>query len=113
MGEAKAEIQREVSAIREAIAESTSQDKNLSEICFRVGNLYTTLRYELEEITGEHPTKDVKALIADGKSLPSFCGDKEKATADPGYEAVPQHDLERLKVELGNIDRRAAALSVR
>jgi hypothetical protein len=108
-----AEIHREVAAIREAISESTAQDKNLNEICFRVGNLYTTLRYELEEIAGNQPAKEVKALIADGKSLPSFCGDKEKAKADPGYETVPAEDIARLKVELANIDRRAALLSAR
>jgi hypothetical protein len=108
-----AEIHREVAAVQEAISESTSQDKNLNEICFRVGNLYTTLRYELEEIAGDQPAKEVKALIADGKSLPSFCGDKEKAKADPGYEAVPRGDIARLKVELGNVDRRAAVLSAR
>ena len=110
MAEVTAEIHREVAAVNEALAESTPQDKNMSEICFRVGNLYTTLRYELEEIAGEQPAKAVKALIADGRSLPSFCGDKEKAKADPGYEAVPPGDIARLETELGNIERRASAL---
>src|SRR5438876_10224138 len=89
MAEVVAEIHRDVAAVNEAIAERTPSDNNLHEICFRVGNLYTTLRHELEEISGDHPSKEAKALIADGKSLPSFCGDKEKAKDDPGYEAVP------------------------
>ncbi len=110
IAEVTAEITREVAAVHEAIAERTPQDKNMHEICFRVGSLYTTLRYELEEITGDQRSKAVKALIADGKSLPSFCGDKEKARDDPGYEAVPLGDIARLEVELANIDRRATAL---
>jgi hypothetical protein len=109
----EAEIHREVAAVNEAIAERTPSDHNLHEICFRVGSLYTTLRYELEEITGDQPSKEAKALIADGKSLPSFCGDKEKAKDDPGYQAVPSGDVARLKVELANIERRATALSAR
>ena len=110
MAEVTAEIHHEVAAVNEAIAERTPRDKNMHEICFRVGNLYTTLRYELEEVSGDQRSKEVKALIADGKSLPSFCGDKEKARDDPGYEAVPPGDIARLKVELANIDRRATAL---
>lgn len=113
MAEVEAEIHREVAAVNEAIAERTPSDNNIHEVCFRVGNLYTTLRYELEEISGDQPSKEAKALIADGKSLPSFCGDKEKAKEDPGYEAVPSGDFARLKVELANIERRATALSAR
>ena len=110
MAEVTAEIHREVTAVNEALAESTPQDRNLNEICFRVGNLYTTLRYELEELAGTHQSKEVKALIADAKSLPTFCADNEKSKADPGYEAVPAGDIARLKVEVANIDRRASAL---
>jgi len=113
MVEVEAEIHREVAAVNEAIAERTPSDSDTHEICFRVGNLYTTLRYELEEISGDQPSKEAKALIADGKSLPSFCGDREKAKDDPGYEAVPSGDVARLKVELANIERRATGLSAR
>ena len=113
MADVTAEIRREVIAVNQALAESTPQDRNLNEICFRVGSLYTTLRYELEELAGVHPSKDVEVLIADGKSLPSFCGDKEKAKADPGYEVVPAGDVARLHLELVNIDRRASALPAR
>jgi hypothetical protein len=100
-----------VAAVNEAIAERTPRDNNMHEICFRVGNLYTTLRYELEEISGDQPSKEIKALISDGKSLPIFCGDAEKAKDDPGYEAVPSGDVARLKVELANIERLATAVS--
>jgi len=55
----------------------------------------------------------VRELIADGKSLPSFCGDKEKTKADPGYEQVPAGDLAWLGKELANMDRRARALAGR
>jgi hypothetical protein len=55
--------------------------------------------------------ENVKALIADAKSLPSFCGDKEKTKEDPGYERVPRGDIARLKTELASMDSRAAALA--
>jgi hypothetical protein len=102
-----------IADVRQATAEATKQDKNLIEICFRVGNLYQSARRELEEAGGAKPTADPLAaeLIADAKSLPSFCGDKERTKADPGYEQVPRGDLARLEKELANMDRRAKALA--
>jgi hypothetical protein len=109
------EIRGLVSDVREAAAEATKTDANLPEICFRVGNLYQSSRHELEEALEDKPKSDplVKELIADGRSLPSFCGDKEKVAADPGYEQVPKGDLARLEKELANMDRRAKALAER
>jgi hypothetical protein len=107
------EIRGLIADVRQATAEATKDDKNLNEICFRVGNLYQSARHELEEAArakaGAHPL--VAELIADAKSLPSFCGDKERTKADPGYEQVPRGDIGRLEKELANMDRRAKALA--
>jgi hypothetical protein len=100
-----AAIRRDVSAVREATAESNSADKNLSEICFRVGILYTALQ-ELAAFEGPR-SKSVRELVGASKSLPSFCGDKERASHDPAPEAVPAGDLGRLSAELAHIDHRA------
>jgi chromosome segregation ATPase len=106
------EIRGLIADVREATAEATDHDKNLQEICFRIGNLYQSARHELQEVSADkskaHPA--IKELIADSKSLPSFCGDKEKTKADAGYEQVPKGDLVRLERELGNMDRRAKLL---
>jgi hypothetical protein len=109
------EIRGLIADVREAMAEATPKDRNLHEICFRVGNLYQSARHELEEAL-EGKTNDdtlAKELIADGKSLPSFCSDKEKMKSDPGYEQVPKGNLARLETELANMDRRAKALAER
>jgi hypothetical protein len=107
------EIQGLISDVRQATAEATSADKNLNEICFRVGNLYQTARRDLQEAVRSKVSPDplVVELIADAKSLPSFCGDKERTKADPGYEQVPRGNLARLEKELSNMDRRAKALA--
>ena len=78
-----------------------------------MGNLYQTARHELEEAVRSNASPDrlVVELIADAKSLPSFCGDKERTKADPGYEQVPRSNLGRLEKELANMDRRAKALA--
>jgi hypothetical protein len=102
-------IRRDVSAVREATAESNSVDKNLSEICFRVGILYATLQ-ELAPLAGPRSPKSVRDLVADTKTLPTFCGDKEKASHDPGSEAVPAGDLGRLETELAKIDHHATLM---
>jgi hypothetical protein len=99
------EIRGLIADVREATAEATDRDQNLQEICFRIGNLYQSARYELQEVTGDkakaHPA--VRELIADSKSLPSFCGDKEKTRVDAGYEQVPKGDLARLEKELAKL----------
>ena len=111
-----AEMHDEVEAVNQAIAERTADRPNLDEICFRVGNLYQTARHELEESLAEQPalaseaTRLAEQLVVDGKSLPSFCGDVEKATQDPGHEAVPRGDIEALRKALMSIAGRAAQL---
>jgi hypothetical protein len=107
------EIRGLISDVRQATAEATKADKNLNEICFRVGNLYQSARHELEEAVGLTAKGDplVAALVADAKSLPSFCRDKEKTKADAGYEQVPRGDIVGLERELANMDRRAKALA--
>jgi hypothetical protein len=109
------EIRGLISDVRQATAEASKANKNLNEICFRVGNLYQSARRELEEAVGATGKADplVAELIADAKSLPSFCGDKEKTKADAGYEQVPRGDIARLEKELANMDRRAKALAER
>lgn len=107
------EIRGLIADVRQATAEATKANKNLNEICFRVGNLYQSSRHELEEALAAGAKADPLAteLIADAKSLPSFCGDKERTKADPGYEQVPRGDIARLEKELANMDRRAKALA--
>lgn len=110
-----AESHKVVGEIREAIREITPQRDNMHEICFRTGNLYQVLRHELEEngtqarLTPKQKVL-VNQLIADAKSLPSFCGDKEKAARDPGYEAIPEGDINELQRELTIIDARSQQL---
>ncbi len=106
-----------ISEVREAVKEASPRHNNANEICFRVGSLYQTLRHELDEARMEmnlspKQKKLANQLIADAKSLPSFCGDKEKATNDPGYESVPEGDLSDLQRELTNIDARARQLRI-
>jgi hypothetical protein len=107
------EIRGLIADVRQATAEATKENKNLIEICFRVGNLYQSARRELEEAGDANATADPLAaeLIADARSLPSFCGDKERTKAEPGYEQVPRGDIVRLEKELANMDRRAKALA--
>ena len=112
------EIRGEIADIHEALAEVTPQRSNGEEICFRVGSLYMTARHELEEVAESQ--KDLSApakqligeLIKDGRSLPSFCDDKEKVKKDPGYEQVKKADVADLKRELANMDstRQGAAV---
>jgi hypothetical protein len=116
VGEVAQEIRKEISDIHEALGEVTSQRNNREEICFRIGMLYMTARHELEEVVAGQkdlsaPAKTLGAeLIKDGRSLPSFCEDKEKVSADPGYEQVKHGDVADLKRELANMDRRAKGL---
>src|SRR5262249_40879558 len=79
------EIQTSIHGIEEALAEATPQNANREEICFRVGMLYQVARYELDEVAAAMKSeKSSRAatiaaeLIKDGRSLPSFCDDKEK-----------------------------------
>ena len=110
------EIRKEISDIHEAIGEITPQRSNREEICFRIGILYMTARHELEEVVAGQKDLPAQAkklsaeLIKDSRSLPSFCEDKEKVSADPGYEQVKHGDVADLKRELANMDRRAKAL---
>ena len=110
------EIRGEIADIHEALAEVTPQRSNSEEIRFRVGSLYMTARHELEEVAGSQkdllaPSKQlIGELIKDGRSLPSFCDDKEKVKQDPGYEQVKKGDVADLKRELANMDRRAKGL---
>ncbi len=112
-----AEMRNEVTAVDQAIAERTPTRPNLDEICLRVGDLHQTARHELEETLADEPAQPREArrlaeqLIADGKSLPSFCGDIEKAKQDPGPEAVPRGDIEALRKELACIADRARQLA--
>jgi len=62
------------------------------------------------ELAGPQAPKSVRELVADSKTLPSFCGDKEKTTHDPGSRAVPAGDVDRLKTELANIDHHATLM---
>jgi hypothetical protein len=111
-----AEIRNRVAEVDRAIAERTPARPNLDEICLRVGNLHQTARYELEENLADERTVPAEArriadrLIQDAKSLPSFCGDDEKATQDPGYEAVARGDVAAVQKELANIAERATQL---
>lgn len=117
IGAVAGEIRGAIADIQEALAEITPGRTNLEEICFRVGNLYRTTRHELEEAAARQQdasgtTKQVVAeLIWDGRSLPSFCDDREKVKQDPGYEQVKKGDVVDLKRELRNMDRRAKSLS--
>lgn len=110
------EIRAEIGGIRQALAEVTPHKGNSEEICFRVGGLYLTARHELEEVAASEKSLSPRAkqlvgeLLKDGRSLPSFCGDKETVKSDPGYEQVPHSDLDDLKRELANMDRRASDL---
>lgn len=112
LGAVAKEIRGLIGDVREATAEATDHDKNLQEICFRIGNLYQSARYELQEIVDSKPKTHpaVTELIADSKSLPSFCSDTKKTKADGGHEHVPKGDLPRLEKELANMDGRAKLL---
>jgi hypothetical protein len=68
------EIRGLISDVRQATAEASKANKNLNEICFRVGNLYQSARRELEEAVGATGKADplVAELIADAKSLPQL-----------------------------------------
>ncbi len=116
IGEVAQELRGEIADIHEALGEITPQRGNREEICFRVGMLYMTARHELEEVVARQkdlPSKSKQLsaeLIKDSRSLPSFCEDKEKVRADPGYEQVKAGDVADLKRELANMDRRAKGL---
>ena len=51
--------------VRQATAEATKEDKNLIEICFRVGNLYQSARRELEEAEASKAAADPLAAPPD------------------------------------------------
>jgi hypothetical protein len=110
------ELRVEIKELHQALGEVTAKSKNTEEICFRLGTVYQTSRYELEEVAAKQSgmttaAKELMgALIRDAKSLPSFCGDKEKIKQDPGYEQVPKGDVADLRRELKLMDERASQL---
>lgn len=109
-------IRVEVEEISAAIAERTPEDKNLEEICFRVGILYHLARIDLQGVMKKEPplTEPEKKYASDSvmtaRALPGFCGDKEKTSMDPGRVRITKGDVDVLVGELKALDAKAKDL---
>jgi len=106
-------IRVEVEEITAAVADRTPEDKDLEEICFRVGILYHLARRDLQGVMKKAPplTGPEKKYASDSvmtaRSLSSFCGDMEKTSMDPGRVRITKGDVDELLIELKALDARA------
>lgn len=108
-------IHIEVEEISASIAERSSADQNIEEICFRVGILYHLARRDLQGLLRKDPLgasekRYARDTIRYSRLLPGFCGDEEKISMDPEQFRVPKGDVDDLLMELKAIDASALEL---
>ena len=98
------EMENQIKDVFEAIREQTPEDKNLEEICFRLGILYQVSRNELPKLTQAADQSNTRMFVINitsiARRLPGFCGDKEKIEKELSSVQIAKGDREGLKREL-------------